>query len=278
VKRNITYMYTDRKKKGTSGYGRCDIEGYINIPLHIINTIILFDLSNIYYTLGEIVMQQVNGGPMGGFLTPIYAITTCAYHEYIFINNLLDKRFLCAMRYMDDVFLCISYNKYIKHDIDYALALRDKYIQTCYDKRLQLELQPPVYDPILHQHKFAFLENYIHVQGKYLYMIPNRKNWPYLTQQHSPQQHYYKLQHYTSYSNKQTKLGSIISTITRLYMNSSHPSLFVSTSIQLYAELLFLSYPHQIIIRAYTKLYNKTFMNIYQYIISILNHIHRAIQ
>jgi hypothetical protein len=62
-----------------------------------------FELDNIYFSVGDVVLQQTLGISMGGYLSPAMAMMTCMMAERHMLRTLgADARYLGGIRYMDD--------------------------------------------------------------------------------------------------------------------------------------------------------------------------------
>lgn len=62
-----------------------------------------FELSNIFFTVGTVTLQQTVGISMGGYLSPAMAMITCMMAERNMAATLgADARFINGIRYMDD--------------------------------------------------------------------------------------------------------------------------------------------------------------------------------
>ena len=66
--------------------------------------IIEYDMQHVIFTLGDIILQQINGIPMGGFISAPEAQLVCIYSEVSFHLTLgVDSAYISGSRYMDDL-------------------------------------------------------------------------------------------------------------------------------------------------------------------------------
>jgi hypothetical protein len=77
--------------------------GFVHITYTQLITFVLFDLANVYFTLGTTILRQHNGIPMGSPISPALAIIVCAHAEHLFKQTISDFPNFFAARYMDDL-------------------------------------------------------------------------------------------------------------------------------------------------------------------------------
>ena len=64
--------------------------GFVHITYAQLITFVLFDLANVYFTLGTTILRQHNGIPMGSPISPALAIIVCAHAEHLFKQTISD--------------------------------------------------------------------------------------------------------------------------------------------------------------------------------------------
>jgi hypothetical protein len=107
----------------------------------LIPTIVQFDLANILFSLGaKIILQQLIGAPMGGFLSAFYAIITCAYYESKFHSSLISNSHIFTGRYMDDLISIHTIDSNSNQQRIRTYEQLELLIHHCYDSSLELEL------------------------------------------------------------------------------------------------------------------------------------------
>jgi hypothetical protein len=107
----------------------------------LIPTIVQFDLANILFALGaKLILQQLIGCPMGGFLSAFYAIITCAYYESKFHSSLISNSHIFAARYMDDLICIHTIDSNSNEQRIRTYEQLELLIHQCYDSALELEL------------------------------------------------------------------------------------------------------------------------------------------
>ena len=84
---------------------RINDKRFVSLSLTKLKEIVLFDLKNCYYVLGNVVLRQRKGIPMGSPLSPVLAMLICMFYEHKFINT--PRNHGCVQvhgsRYVDDL-------------------------------------------------------------------------------------------------------------------------------------------------------------------------------
>ena len=246
-RRSIHYntISIHRRKRSDVHFGRnYNNIAYVTINVTTLLDVVDFDLNQCIFTIGDIISKQVDGIPMGGYLSAIMAIVTCSYSEYQFHSTLgVDVMYIRAIRYMDDLNTFIVYDSQSLASYEHAKKLQHQIIHTCYDPTLELETQP------INDNQYQYLEANINISNiNDITVFPLRKNYQSIIT--TNQQKIFKFQHYTySYSSAHAKRGAIIGTIHRLIRNSNNNILLFIALNQLYIELATLSYS----LRCYTQ-------------------------
>ncbi len=107
-------LVMERRAHGAVYWSPCYAEGrsaadqLVRVPTDCLSDLIRFDLSHIFFTLGDLLLQQHRGAPMGGYVSATYAIIACAYDEYRFHATLPANIHLLARRYIDDLLTIIA--------------------------------------------------------------------------------------------------------------------------------------------------------------------------
>lgn len=74
--------------------------------------IVDFDLRNAIFTVGAHLRQQHVGTPIGGILSTVYAVLTCAFAEHKWVCSLgTDVHYFSSVRYVDDGAVAIAFSK-----------------------------------------------------------------------------------------------------------------------------------------------------------------------
>ena len=106
--------------------------------------IVKFDLNNAYFRIGDTILQQRVGIPMGSPLSPALAQIVCAWYETKTIENMRREGALNeveGVRYVDDLTCFIFYDKSSIDDKDRALEIA-RQIQFGYHENT--ESSPPL--------------------------------------------------------------------------------------------------------------------------------------
>ena len=103
---------------------------------------------------------------------------------------------------------------------------------------------------------YTFLECQLMVHNKYITIKHNHKNYESLLR--TGKQKLYKMQHYNSYTPRQTKLALIVGSLHRLNNNSMNESSLCQSIFILWYELQSLHYSKQFFKHALVRMYTKT--------------------
>ncbi len=267
----------EKQKKGSVHFypSYSDIYDFIMLDITtFIPLIVQFDLEHIEFTIGKHILKQINGCPMGGFLSAHYAIITCAYYEYKFHSSLLSSSHIFTVRYMDDL-LCI-------HTFDSSsIAARQQSFQTiqqllnnCYDSSLELEL---TCNKNGNDRWFTYLDCTLSITNDIhhptIILSPYMKNDHSIRTEH--RQIFMNFQHWNSHSSSSVKKGVVKSTVLRLYRNSNHPTSFLFSIIQIYHELQLLHYPSYILLNTIKSCYQFYEIRLFHRTYQIIKAIHQ---
>jgi hypothetical protein len=230
----------------------------------LIPIIVLFDLHNIHFTLGDsIILQQHVGAPMGGHMSAQYAICYCAMMESMFHSSLIQSSHIFSKRFMDDLITLIAIQLNSSSQRASALQHIQQLINNVYGKELQVEPTSSIDGT---DRTLKYLDCMITInnetQHATIVLSPLLKNKQSIYE--SGTQTIVHFQHYDSFSPLQTKLGVIKSTVLRYYNCSNNDNSFIESMIHLQMELQTLSYPSSILIQTLQSLYNTKQLQCYQ--------------
>ena len=246
-KRRNHYITVKRRGRGGVHFGKSyNKQTYTQIKYETILEVALFDIHNCYFTMGNTLLKQIWGVPMGSSLSPIIAILVCARREHYYLNSLgREVNMIQAIRYMDDVLIVAKYKKGKRQDtIKTAIGL-----MTCYHQCMDLELTEM-------GNEVKYLECKIQIEKRKLTVTHVFKNYESITNHGTLT--FMKTADYLSYTPKSNKLGIIIGTYCRITRNCSNP-LGLITSIGLAnEELSILNYPKSLIKEGMERMYGKT--------------------
>jgi hypothetical protein len=123
-------------------------ENTTQFTIQQLQNIIDLDLKYIYATLGNKVLQQTDGCPIGGLLSAFYANVVCAYHEFNFLKSQHKNGIhVFGIRQMDDLILLTATDKNDPKTVENAKSVfnqfsrkeNDKWISDVYKGGLELE-------------------------------------------------------------------------------------------------------------------------------------------
>ena len=81
---------------------------YIHLKVHQLRSVLLWDIEHIYFTVGNQIMQQCQGIPMGSPCSPALAVLLCTHLEHSFIHTKgvqWCSEHITGYRYIDDLLL-----------------------------------------------------------------------------------------------------------------------------------------------------------------------------
>jgi hypothetical protein len=241
-----------KSKKFVTHWGRSYNKfTHIEMNIETLIMIIQFDMNNVYFTLGDILLRQINGIPMGGFISAPEAQLVCIYSEVQFHESCgLDSRYISGTRYMDDLTVFIAYNTHNEHSLIRTSNIIHALCHT-YDESLVLEVQESRSDGT-----YTFLDSLVRIHDATVSIEPFHKNWEYLLE-HGTQK-LYKLQRYDSYSSAKTKIAMILGTLHRLNNTSMNETILRESVVKLWTELRILRYPTKMIEKALLQMFHST--------------------
>jgi hypothetical protein len=118
IRNDCKYITISRCKDEKTGkyrihWSNCTgTEQEYTLTVDLLVMVVCIDLKYCYQRQADKIIKQKNGCPIGGFLSPIYANIKCARDEFDFMKSLgKEKRRVCGIRQVDDLFLCIAYDK-----------------------------------------------------------------------------------------------------------------------------------------------------------------------
>jgi len=157
--------------------------------------------------MGNTLLKQIWGVPMGSPLSPIIAILVCARREHYYLNSLgREINLLKAIRYMDDVLIFTKYKKEDKEKtLKHVIGL-----MTCYHLCMDLEITD-------FGKEIKYLECEIKLKKGKLIVSHVIKNQESIIKQGTL--NFMKTANYYSYNPKSNKLGTIIGTYCRILRN-----------------------------------------------------------
>ena len=216
-----------------------DFESFNRLDMKDILNIVKFDLNNTMFTIGNIILKQKKGIPMGSPLSPVLAILVCAYYEHKFmhsLNNLATR--ISGVRYIDDVTVIIAYNKNDPFSKLKALSIKTDFLNDCYHKDLILK------EELVCDNQFNFLDLSISHNGNNFVCNYLNKNKLSIRFGH---QKFFRYHHAFSMCPKSSKKGVAMSVLYRIANSSTSQFHFENSVKDLFTELKSLHYTKKFI-------------------------------
>ena len=80
----------------------------ITLSLGEMRRILTFDIENLYFGLGNKILKQTLGVPMGSPCSPALAVAVCMHAEHHFMQDHPDMEVIAGFRYIDDLLLYLA--------------------------------------------------------------------------------------------------------------------------------------------------------------------------
>ena len=220
--------------------------GFVHITYAQLITFVLFDLANVYFTLGTTILRQHNGIPMGSPISPALAIIVCAHAEHLFKQTISDFPNFFAARYMDDLHATCTFTATDISGRRRAEEIFEK-LRTIYPAALTLELTATgstdfLETSISYPSLPCSLSSLSNPSSDSLSTRQLNKNKNCLSKPHL---NFTRLQHSLSYRRPSQTAGALMGSFLRLPRHSSSTNTAFLSAIELLLELHHLQYsPH----------------------------------
>ena len=227
--------------------------------------IICFDLDNIYFSVGNVLLKQRKGLPMGSPLSPVASILTAAFYEFEFLSNLEknDRVLIDGIRYIDDI-LVFGFSENGEKFERITAEVLDRFQKFCYHSDLILENEP------INNNRVVFLEGDLFIEEDSVMMCHKNKNWPLIREKN--EQIIKRFVIWNSFCSRHIKRGIVIGALFRILVNSSSEFIAANSMLKILLEFNAIGYPWNFIIRIlkFLNMERKEFSNIVSYVLCIL--------
>jgi len=241
--------YITIKRRGREGarFGRSyNKTTHLEIKMTQILTMVQFDTSNCFFKIGNTILKQVWGVPMGSPMSPIIAILVCARREHYCIQGLArEKQMIRAFRYVDDMLIMMKYRKGKRHLTEKIITK----VMTCYHKSMEMSVER-------YGTKIEFLEYQISMEKHTIEMGHLCKNEEQLLKTGTLK--FKKLPEADSFAPRKQKLGLIIGNFCRIGKHCSNIKTLVLAMEQTCTEMQMCGYGKNLLYEALERMYQKT--------------------
>ena len=246
------YVRVPNDRSMMCGWGKsCNTFEVAQISFTQITELVRFDLNNAIFSVGNTLLKQKQGAPIGGVMSTALAITTCVYSENCFLETLgVDSRYLRVLRYVDDISGVIAIPKNEKNSGINALLLYRKLCNLCYPKELLLKPE------VIRNGRFRFLETMTTVRGNEITVEHYSKNAEFIATNDA--QKFYTIQHSTSFSPWRSKFGVAIARMISISQHSGSRKSLRRSVNEFIRELNFLGYSTRFVRRVCHRMYLRT--------------------
>lgn len=251
-RRNVAHIRVPKDKSDPCGWGKsANLSEVHNITFTQIRGVVHFDVGSAYFSVGDTILLQKAGAPIGGVLSTALAVSTCVYTEIMFVESLgVDSRRLRVIRYVDDITVLIAILRNDPESLIKAQELYQNLKVNCYPKELVLKPEN------INNGSFKFLETLTTVRGNTIRVRHFSKNTQHI--KNNGNQKFYCIQHAQSFSPWNTKYGVAISRLLAITDHCSSRALLIKCVHEFFFELKFLSYSTKFIRRVCQRMFRKT--------------------
>jgi hypothetical protein len=230
-------------------WGRAYNADWMSLTFTDLFRIVQFDLRNVFFSVGDLVLKQNNGAPIGGFISALYGNVTCARaeHQYsAFLGS--DRRLLAARRCQDDVFALIASDDQLT-SIQRASDIRDDFLlNRVYTGGLTVK---PV-DIVDNRAKFVGAT--VHVGVSSVYCSAFNRNWNSLV---FGRQTFPRFHPWSSFADNQSKFGVLLGSLRRLRRFCTFEASAIVECLKLFVELRCIGYPDHMFFSALRRLHQE---------------------
>lgn len=247
--------YIRVRKRGREGvkFGRAvDKSKYTELRTSELLKIVQFDLDNGIIAIGEILLRQTEGIPMGSPASPPIAILVCVKYEWEFRTSLgKDDRYIRMYRYIDDVWAVAKFKR--DSQLERQRALKLIYgITQCYHDKMEKETEGVQWEGEVGT-PISFLEAKISRVGGKMIMDFNSKNSDSITEDKL------KLRRFKDYSSfgGDNKIGIVIGTLTRVSKFTTDDARLMVGVLEITRELREAEYPFDTLAEGCLRMWRK---------------------
>ena len=227
------------------------------ISFEKIREVVAYDLRNAIFSLGDILILQNGGIPMGSNLSAAEAIMSCAHMENEFHESLgTDTRFLAVTRATDDCLGLTVFSKSRPDTKQKALSLIHRYQTECYDSNLILEREE------IKNNTTRFLEAKLDFSDRQIRTQHFSRNYDHLRK--FGKQRFKNGQHADSFTDKNMKLGAIIGRCVAISLTCQRKSDILVSMRKYFYDCRKRGYSIKILKKACRRMYHKTGLNVWR--------------
>jgi hypothetical protein len=203
--------------------------------------VVLFALENSFFTLGNHLLRQILGSPMGAQLSSSLAMLVCIRGEHLTLSSLgTDAKLITAKRYVDDVAALIFY----KHNDIPSLEKANKILaalRNCYHSSLIVKAGDVI------GNSFTFLDSVISCSEHKVSLAYYNKNHHTILST-PPHQAINRFTPFNSFGPDHSKINVIGNLLSRIHNCSISDASFYTSACALLTELILCaSYPPRFI-------------------------------
>ena len=227
---------------------------------------IMFDLDNTFFTVGDVILKQEKGVPVGSPLSPPLAILVAAYYECMFLESIpeKDRKKIEGIRYVDDILIFGFVDIECDRERFLTAKLIEKFAKECYHADLTLEEEE------IKDNKVIFLEAELIIFGDKIEVSHKNKNWNLMQQRE--EQNIFRFVRWNSAVPRCIKKAVVIGAIHRILVHSTNTKYAVISILKILFELNVIGFPwvflRRVIIYFYQK--NGIFIKALDYVYKIV--------
>ena len=227
------------RKPCQGDYPHVGVAGH-TISLSQLSEVLKWDIAHIYFTLGDRILRQTEGVPMGSPCSPALAVALCMHSEHHFIATHPDVVIYRGFRYIDDLLLFLK-----EPCADIA---------TMYPPPLQLEEE--VVGDQTQGYTWGFLEAYSTLRPDGAVDIVHYHKNAYRTRAGKPPLK--NVPHFSTHVPNHAKFGRVVGALTRAWSHSVGDTNKVNATLTVLMELDSMGMPKNLARQAIKRMAYKT--------------------
>ena len=197
--------------------------------------VVLFALENSFFTLGNNLLRQILGSPMGALMSSALAILVCIRGEHTTLSSIgVDAKLITARRYVDDVATLIMYKHNDPPSFEKAKTLLS-ILRHCYHTSLIVKPGDVI------ENSFTFLDSVISCSEHKVSLAYYNKNHNTLLSTPSHQA-VIRFTPFHSFGPDHCKINVITNLLTRIHNCSLSDASFYASACALLSELILCAY------------------------------------
>ena len=234
------------KKKGVRWGRSFDKRNFVEMHYKDLLNFVELDIFNCYFTIGDQILKQIIGIPMGSPMSPPNAVILCAIAEINFMKQIKHRHIInntFMTRYIDDGLIISEEDE--NHDAKHNAHLFIKHLTIYYPEQIKILIETE-------GNIIKFLEIILKIKNKKILIKHHNKNYEFI-KQNKPQK-FLNLIHFDSFAPMEQKIGVVIGTMLRVVNLSNNETQKLKDIFKMFWEFIFLGYTKNVMLKIFFKL------------------------